>query len=83
MVFLTSQLWLRNRLTDRYWRIQEVLRHARVSRPGPRRGPPAPPAPPRGPSQPPACLPAALPGTQEPLLPAGGQGRDPRVREMH
>ncbi|KAG8505514.1 39S ribosomal protein L20, mitochondrial [Galemys pyrenaicus] len=29
MVFLTAQLWLRNRLTDRYWRVQEVLRHAR------------------------------------------------------
>lgn len=31
MVFLTAQLWLRNRVTDRYWRIQEVLKHARVS----------------------------------------------------
>ncbi|XP_060055840.1 large ribosomal subunit protein bL20m isoform X2 [Erinaceus europaeus] len=29
MVFLTAQLWLRNRVTDRYWRIQEVLKHAR------------------------------------------------------
>uniref|UniRef100_A0A5F9DBA2 Mitochondrial ribosomal protein L20 n=1 Tax=Oryctolagus cuniculus TaxID=9986 RepID=A0A5F9DBA2_RABIT len=29
MVFLTAQLWLRNRLTDRYWRVQEVLKHAR------------------------------------------------------
>ncbi|XP_037354390.1 39S ribosomal protein L20, mitochondrial [Talpa occidentalis] len=29
MVFLAAQLWLRNRLTDRYWRVQEVLRHAR------------------------------------------------------
>uniref|UniRef100_A0A8C0WME4 Large ribosomal subunit protein bL20m n=1 Tax=Castor canadensis TaxID=51338 RepID=A0A8C0WME4_CASCN len=28
MVFLTTRLWLRNRLTDRYWRIQEVLKHA-------------------------------------------------------
>ncbi|XP_049733565.1 39S ribosomal protein L20, mitochondrial isoform X2 [Elephas maximus indicus] len=28
MVFLTTQLWLRNRLTDRYWRVQEVLKHA-------------------------------------------------------
>ncbi|XP_004483405.1 large ribosomal subunit protein bL20m [Dasypus novemcinctus] len=29
MVFLTTRLWLRNRTTDRYWRIQEVLKHAR------------------------------------------------------
>ncbi|XP_057161306.1 39S ribosomal protein L20, mitochondrial isoform X1 [Ursus arctos] len=29
MVFLTAQLWLRSRLTDRYWRVQEVLQHAR------------------------------------------------------
>ncbi|XP_023491788.1 large ribosomal subunit protein bL20m isoform X1 [Equus asinus] len=29
MVFLTVPLWLRSRLTDRYWRVQEVLRHAR------------------------------------------------------
>ncbi|KAB1269268.1 Cyclin-L2 [Camelus dromedarius] len=29
MVFLTAQLWLRSRLTDRYWRVQEVLKHAR------------------------------------------------------
>ncbi|XP_021523153.2 large ribosomal subunit protein bL20m isoform X1 [Aotus nancymaae] len=29
MVFLTAQLWLRNRVTDRYWRIQEVLKHAK------------------------------------------------------
>ncbi|GAB1289346.1 39S ribosomal protein L20, mitochondrial [Apodemus speciosus] len=29
MVFLTTRLWLRNRLTDRYWRVQEVLKHAR------------------------------------------------------
>uniref|UniRef100_A0A8C9DWX5 Mitochondrial ribosomal protein L20 n=1 Tax=Phocoena sinus TaxID=42100 RepID=A0A8C9DWX5_PHOSS len=29
MVFLTAQLWLRNRITDRYWRVQEVLKHAR------------------------------------------------------
>uniref|UniRef100_A0A8C8TAJ3 39S ribosomal protein L20, mitochondrial n=1 Tax=Peromyscus maniculatus bairdii TaxID=230844 RepID=A0A8C8TAJ3_PERMB len=28
MVFLTTQLWLRNRLTDRFWRVQEVLKHA-------------------------------------------------------
>uniref|UniRef100_V9GX65 Mitochondrial ribosomal protein L20 n=2 Tax=Mus TaxID=862507 RepID=V9GX65_MOUSE len=28
MVFLTTRLWLRNRLTDRYWRVQEVLKHA-------------------------------------------------------
>ena len=31
MVFLTTRLWLRNRLTDRYWRVQEVLKHAQVS----------------------------------------------------
>lgn len=31
MVFLTTRLWLRNRLTDRFWRVQEVLKHARVS----------------------------------------------------
>ncbi|XP_057574390.1 39S ribosomal protein L20, mitochondrial [Hippopotamus amphibius kiboko] len=29
MVFLTAQLWLRSRVTDRYWRVQEVLKHAR------------------------------------------------------
>nr|XP_060614937.1 large ribosomal subunit protein bL20m [Anolis sagrei ordinatus] len=29
MVFLTSSLWLRSRLTDRFWRKQEVLQHAR------------------------------------------------------
>nr|KAF6506635.1 mitochondrial ribosomal protein L20 [Rousettus aegyptiacus] len=29
MVFLTAPLWLRSRLTDRYWRVQEVLKHAR------------------------------------------------------
>ncbi|XP_075405984.1 large ribosomal subunit protein bL20m isoform X2 [Tenrec ecaudatus] len=29
MVFLSAQLWLRNRVTDRYWRVQEVLKHAR------------------------------------------------------
>ncbi|XP_059547545.1 large ribosomal subunit protein bL20m isoform X2 [Myotis daubentonii] len=29
MVFLTTQLWLRSRVTDRYWRVQEVLKHAR------------------------------------------------------
>ncbi|XP_005404278.1 PREDICTED: 39S ribosomal protein L20, mitochondrial isoform X2 [Chinchilla lanigera] len=29
MVFLTTRLWLRNRVTDRYFRIQEVLKHAR------------------------------------------------------
>ncbi|XP_049986040.1 large ribosomal subunit protein bL20m isoform X1 [Alexandromys fortis] len=29
MVFLTTRLWLRNRLTDRFWRVQEVLKHAR------------------------------------------------------
>ncbi|XP_040843699.1 39S ribosomal protein L20, mitochondrial [Ochotona curzoniae] len=29
MVFLTARLWLRNRVTDRFWRVQEVLQHAR------------------------------------------------------
>ncbi|XP_020638008.3 large ribosomal subunit protein bL20m [Pogona vitticeps] len=29
MVFLTSCAWLRVRVTDRFWRKQEVLRHAR------------------------------------------------------
>uniref|UniRef100_A0ACB8EF84 54S ribosomal protein L20 mitochondrial n=2 Tax=Sphaerodactylus townsendi TaxID=933632 RepID=A0ACB8EF84_9SAUR len=29
MVFLTSSLWIRARLTDRFWRKQEVLQHAR------------------------------------------------------
>ncbi|KAI6052271.1 large ribosomal subunit protein bL20m [Marmota monax] len=29
MVFLTTRLWLRNRVTDRYFRVQEVLKHAR------------------------------------------------------
>ncbi|XP_070330232.1 large ribosomal subunit protein bL20m isoform X2 [Odocoileus virginianus] len=29
MVFLSAPLWLRNRITDRYWRVQEVLKHAR------------------------------------------------------
>ncbi|KAM7320732.1 hypothetical protein ACRRTK_019985 [Alexandromys fortis] len=28
MVFLTTWLWLRNRLTDWFWRVQEVLKHA-------------------------------------------------------
>ncbi|XP_076422007.1 large ribosomal subunit protein bL20m isoform X2 [Peromyscus maniculatus bairdii] len=28
MVFLTTRLWLRNRLTDRYCRVWEVLKHA-------------------------------------------------------
>uniref|UniRef100_A0A8C6FDN0 Large ribosomal subunit protein bL20m n=1 Tax=Monodon monoceros TaxID=40151 RepID=A0A8C6FDN0_MONMO len=30
MVFLTAQLWLRNRITDSYWRVQEVLKHANL-----------------------------------------------------
>lgn len=42
MVFLTTQLWLRSRVTDRYWRVQEVLKHARVSRPRPSRAPARP-----------------------------------------
>ncbi|XP_053137133.1 39S ribosomal protein L20, mitochondrial [Hemicordylus capensis] len=29
MVFLTSALWIRSRLTDRFWRKQEILRYAR------------------------------------------------------
>ncbi|XP_061457618.1 large ribosomal subunit protein bL20m [Rhineura floridana] len=29
MVFLTSSLWIRSRLTDRRWRKLEVLKHAR------------------------------------------------------
>ncbi|XP_030184109.1 39S ribosomal protein L20, mitochondrial isoform X2 [Lynx canadensis] len=29
MVFLGAPLWLRSRLTDRYWRVREVLQHAR------------------------------------------------------
>uniref|UniRef100_A0A670JBM9 Large ribosomal subunit protein bL20m n=1 Tax=Podarcis muralis TaxID=64176 RepID=A0A670JBM9_PODMU len=29
MVFLTASLWVRARLTDRFWRKQEVLKHAR------------------------------------------------------
>ncbi|XP_034975328.1 large ribosomal subunit protein bL20m [Zootoca vivipara] len=29
MVFLTASLWVRTRLTDRFWRRQEVLKHAR------------------------------------------------------
>ncbi|XP_068598841.1 large ribosomal subunit protein bL20m [Brachionichthys hirsutus] len=29
MVFLTVSRWIRNRGPDRYWRVQEVLKHAR------------------------------------------------------
>ncbi|XP_042335685.1 39S ribosomal protein L20, mitochondrial [Sceloporus undulatus] len=29
MVFLSASLWLRSRLKDRFWRKQELLRHAR------------------------------------------------------
>ncbi|KAM9115897.1 large ribosomal subunit protein bL20m [Pangshura tecta] len=29
MVFLSAPCWLRSRLTDRFWRVQEVLKHAR------------------------------------------------------
>lgn len=39
MVFLTTRLWLRNRVTDRYFRVQEVLKHARVSTPAWAAGP--------------------------------------------
>lgn len=31
MVLLSVPLWLRSRLTDRFWRVQEVLKYARVS----------------------------------------------------
>lgn len=31
MVVLSLPLWLRSRLTDRFWRVQEVLKYARVS----------------------------------------------------
>jgi len=30
MVFLTLSCWIRNRGPDRYWKVQEVLKHARV-----------------------------------------------------
>uniref|UniRef100_A0A6I8MZX3 Large ribosomal subunit protein bL20m n=1 Tax=Ornithorhynchus anatinus TaxID=9258 RepID=A0A6I8MZX3_ORNAN len=30
MVFLTAPLRLRSRLTDRFWRVQDVLRYARL-----------------------------------------------------
>ncbi|XP_065277444.1 large ribosomal subunit protein bL20m [Emys orbicularis] len=29
MVFLSAPCWLRSRLTDRFWRVQAVLKHAR------------------------------------------------------
>lgn len=83
MVFLTPQLWLRSRVTDRYWRVQEVLKHARVS--WPRRPCPRAPGSPR---TPPVTLLSrffdpALPGEEEPLLPAGRPGCDQSVCEMH
>lgn len=31
MVFLSLSRWVRSRGPDRYWRVQEVLKHARVS----------------------------------------------------
>lgn len=34
MVFLTVSSWIRNRGPDRYWKVQELLKHARVSRRG-------------------------------------------------
>lgn len=74
MVFLTAQLWLRSRLTDRYWRVQEVLKHARVSRPRTPRAPCAPrPRGPAGSADPPPFpfLDPALPGKEEPVLQAG------------
>lgn len=30
MVFLTVSSWIRNRGPDRYWKVQELLKHARV-----------------------------------------------------
>lgn len=30
MVFLTLSCWIRSRGPDRYWKVQEVLKHARV-----------------------------------------------------
>uniref|UniRef100_A0A674KD88 Large ribosomal subunit protein bL20m n=1 Tax=Terrapene triunguis TaxID=2587831 RepID=A0A674KD88_9SAUR len=30
MVFLSAPCWLRSRLTDRFWRVQAVLKHARL-----------------------------------------------------
>lgn len=72
MVFLTAQLWLRSRLTDRYWRVQEVLKHARVSRPRTCRRaacvlrPREPAGPADNPSLP--FLDLALPGQEEPVL---------------
>lgn len=38
MVLLGAPLWLRSRLTDRFWRVQEVLKYARVSVPAAPRG---------------------------------------------
>lgn len=31
MVLLSAPRWLRSRLSDRFWRVQEVLKYARVS----------------------------------------------------
>ncbi|OXB60981.1 UNVERIFIED_CONTAM: hypothetical protein H355_007299 [Colinus virginianus] len=30
MVLLSAPLWLRSRLSDRFWRVQEVLKYARL-----------------------------------------------------
>lgn len=84
MVFLTTRLWVRSRVTDRYFRIQEVLKHARVSEhagdPG-ARGPGVSAAASVTPCSP--FLDPALSGEEEPLLPAGRQGCHQGLREMH
>ena len=82
MVFLTAQHWLRSRVTDRYWRVQEVLKHARVSWPRTPRGAPRAPA---GPADRPPFpfFDPAFPGKEEPLLPAGRPGCDKSVCEVH
>lgn len=80
MVFLTTRLWLRNRITDRFWRVQEVLKHARVSA---RAGIPW------GHGQAGACASIRTPflsprpafqGKEESLLSAGRQGGDQSLR---
>lgn len=84
MVFLSAQLWLRSRVTDRYWRVQEVLKHARVSWPRTPRAPGAPRAPAGPADRPPfPSLGPAFPGKEEPLLPAGRPGCDESVCEVH
>ncbi|MGH0182872.1 UNVERIFIED_CONTAM: hypothetical protein FKN15_010643 [Acipenser sinensis] len=34
MVFLTLSRWIRSRGPDRYWKVQELLKHARVRQTG-------------------------------------------------